>query len=483
MSSVRQAAVAGAFYPGNPRQLEADIRGYLAEAGPAKGPAPKAIIAPHAGYVYSGPVAAKAYATIAAAGDSIKRVILLGPCHRVPVKGLAASGAEAFATPLGEVPLDRAVIDKALALPQVEIHDDAHDQEHSLEVHLPFLQVLLGDFTLVPLVVGEASPGQTAEVLELLWGGPETLIVVSTDLSHYLDYDAARRMDVVTCRAIEQLEPDKIGRDQACGGKPVAGLLALAKRRGLKVSTLDLRNSGDTAGARDQVVGYGSWALFEKPGNPGTPPDSGNKDAFAEKTRRLLARHGPTLLHLAAASIENGLASGRPLKTNPAEHPEDLRAKGACFVTLNRGGRLRGCIGSSKARRPLVQDVTENAYSAAFGDSRFAKLKGDEMDGLELSISVLSPPAPMTFSDQSDLLAQLRPGTDGLIIEDGSKRALFLPLVWESLPEKKQFLGQLKIKAGMAADHWSPGFKAWRFIADEIKAKDLDDPRSIWSRH
>ena len=473
MGSVRQAAVAGAFYSGDPRQLEADIKGYLAEAGPATGPAPKAIIAPHAGYVYSAPVAAKAYATIAAAADSIKRVILLGPCHRVAVSGLAASAAGAFATPLGEVPLDKAAIDKALSLPQVTIFEDTHAREHSLEVHLPFLQLLVGDFSLVPLVVGEASPGQTAEVLELLWGGPETLIVVSTDLSHYLDYDAARRMDAVTCRAIEQLEPDKIGRDQACGRQPVSGLLALAKRRGMNISTLDLRNSGDTAGARDRVVGYGSWALFEK---------SANKDAFAENTRRLLARHGPTLLHLAAASIENGLAGGRPLKVNPAEHPEDLRAKGACFVTLNRGGRLRGCIGTSKARRPLVQDVAENAYSAAFADSRFAKLKRDEVKGLELSISVLGPPAPMAFSDQADLLGQLRPGADGLIIEDGSKRALFLPSVWESLPQKKQFLGHLKIKAGMAAEHFSPSFKAWRFIAVEIKAKDLDDPQSIWSR-
>ena len=190
-------------------------------------------------------------------------MVLLGPCHRVPVRGLAVSGADAFATPLGNVPVDKEAAKRILDLPQVQVFDATHEQEHSLEVHLPFLQVVLKEFAIVPLVVGNASDDEVAQVIERLWGGPETLIVVSTDLSHYLDYDAARRMDTATCRAIEKLDAGGIGREQACGRIPVKGLLALAKRRRLKIATVDLRNSGDTAGTRDRVVGYGSWLLFE----------------------------------------------------------------------------------------------------------------------------------------------------------------------------------------------------------------------------
>jgi AmmeMemoRadiSam system protein B len=263
MTIVRQSAVAGTFYPGNAKQLDAALRGYLGEAGSWQGPVPKAIIAPHAGYIYSGPVAATAYARLAPARGRIARVVLLGPCHRIPVRGLAASGADAFVTPLGQIPVDREAIQSVLDLPQVGIFDPTHALEHSLEVHLPFLQEVLGDFKLVPFVVGLARPEEVAEVLDRLWGGPETLIVVSTDLSHYLDYDAARTMDAATREAIENFDGAAIPEEGACGRHPVRGLLLAAKRRGLAIETVDVRNSGDTAGPKDRVVGYGSWVLTE----------------------------------------------------------------------------------------------------------------------------------------------------------------------------------------------------------------------------
>ena len=253
MTSLRHPAVADTFYPGDAKELEATVRSYLARAGEPVGPAPKAVIAPHAGYVYSGQVAASAYARLKPARESIRRVVLLGPCHRLPVRGLVLSGARAFSTPLGEVPVDRQAGGAILDLPQVEVFDDSHTQEHSLEVQLPFLQVVLEDFTLVPLIVGQTRGAKVAEVIERLWGGPETLIVISSDLSHYLDYDSARRLDGVTCRAIENLDPAGIGQDQACGRVPVWGMLMSAKRRGLKVDTLDVCNSGDTAGTRERV--------------------------------------------------------------------------------------------------------------------------------------------------------------------------------------------------------------------------------------
>ncbi|QKK11750.1 MAG: AmmeMemoRadiSam system protein B [Pseudomonadota bacterium] len=259
MSGIRMPAVAGMFYPNDPAELHAMVAGYLQDAKP--GPAPKALIAPHAGYIYSGPIAATAYKRLAAARDTIRRVVLMGPSHRVPFRGIAASSADTYRTPLGDIPVDHAALAAIGMLPQVIELDEAHALEHSLEVHLPFLQEVLGEFTLVPLVVSDASADEVAEVLELLWGGPETLIVISSDLSHYHNYDIAQQMDTATSLAIERLEPQKISYEGACGRIPVSGLLSLAQRHGLQAETIDLRNSGDTAGPRNQVVGYGAYVF------------------------------------------------------------------------------------------------------------------------------------------------------------------------------------------------------------------------------
>ncbi len=261
MHAVRPAAVAGTFYPGNPRSLEQVLEELLEQASTGPGPVPKAVIVPHAGYVYSGPIAAAAYRRIAAGRGRIRRVVLLGPAHRVPVRGLALPGVEAFATPLGSVPLDLEAAARLRGLPQVVESAPAHAFEHSLEVQLPFLQKVLGDFLLVPLVVGDATPEEVAEVLERLWGGPETLIVISSDLSHYLPYELARQVDGETVSRI--LDFQSVSHEQACGGTPVNGLLLAARRHGLTPELLDVRNSGDTAGSRDHVVGYAAFAFVE----------------------------------------------------------------------------------------------------------------------------------------------------------------------------------------------------------------------------
>ena len=259
MTITRSPAVAGMFYPGSPAVLAATVDQLLAAAPTTEALQPKALIVPHAGYVYSGSTAAMAYAALAPWQSTIRRVVLLGPTHRVAVDGIAVPKTDAFATPLGAIPLDGAAIARLAALPQIVCSDRAHAEEHSLEVHLPFLQRLLDEFTLVPLAVGHAPPEAVAEVLGLLWGGPETLIVISSDLSHYQDYQTAQRMDRETSRAIEALRFEDIGYEQACGRNPVNGLLWVARRKNLHVETIDLRNSGDTAGPRDQVVGYGAY--------------------------------------------------------------------------------------------------------------------------------------------------------------------------------------------------------------------------------
>jgi len=258
---LRRPAVSGLFYPAAAGELAQSVRAFLDAAPPAQGAPPRAVIAPHAGYVYSGPIAGSAFARLAPLRGQIRRVVLIGPSHQVAFHGLAVPSADAFATPLGEVPVDRAAVQRLLALRQVVERDDAHAHEHSLEVQLPFLQEVLGEFALVPLAAGDASAEEVAEVLELLFDEPGTLVVVSTDLSHYHDYATARRMDAATSRAIEALRPEALDWESACGRVGVRGLLVLARRRGLSLRTLDLRNSGDTAGPRDQVVGYGAYEL------------------------------------------------------------------------------------------------------------------------------------------------------------------------------------------------------------------------------
>ncbi len=256
---IREPAVAGLFYPEDPTLLQQQLDGLLGGKPPDNRQA-KAFIVPHAGYIYSGPVAATAYIQMIAMREQIQRVVLLGPAHRFTFSGLAASTAEYFSSPLGLVRIDQQAMDEILMMPQVHVLDEAHREEHSLEVQLPFLQaVLQKDFGLVPLVIGEVDANEVAEVIEKLWGGPETLLLISSDLSHYQDYNTAQHLDSATSHAIEQLNPNAIDYQHACGRNPINGLLIAARHHKLRAKTLDQRNSGDTAGGRDRVVGYGAY--------------------------------------------------------------------------------------------------------------------------------------------------------------------------------------------------------------------------------
>ena len=261
---VRKSAVAGLFYPADPIELKEAVIDYLLHAHDASSEQvikPKAIIAPHAGYIYSGPVAASAYHYIEQIKQHISNVVLIGPSHRVPLLGLATSSADYFATPLGNIPINREIVDSINQLPFVTELDQAHLMEHSLEVHLPFLQVALNDFNLVPIVAGDASPDQVKQLISLACIRDDTLLVISSDLSHYHDYHTAQKMDLDTCQAIEALDINRLDSQHACGYIPVKGLLAYAREHRLQAKTVDCRNSGDTAGPRDQVVGYGSYVF------------------------------------------------------------------------------------------------------------------------------------------------------------------------------------------------------------------------------
>ena len=442
-ANVRPAAVAGAFYPGNGPQLSREI-GELLDGVDNFEPAlgfPKALIVPHAGYVYSGPVAARAYDELAAARGIVKRVVLIGPSHFVPGRGLALPECEAFETPLGRIPLDVEGIAALADLKQVVRSAAAHSHEHSLEVQLPFLQKMLGNFSLIPIAAGSALTEEVAQVLERLWGGPETLIVVSTDLSHYHGYEEARRVDGATLDRIAAFADD-LNYEEACGATGLNGLLALARKKGLSIRLLAACNSGDTAGSKARVVGYSSFALY---------------DAGAVSVEEA----GRTLVEIAKGAILNGLGMNSvPTRRN---HLPWLLQPGATFVTLTREGALRGCVGSLSAARPLGEDVASNARAAAFQDPRFPKLKRAEWPGCRVEVSLLSAPKPIAFADEAELLAQIRAGDDGLILECEGKRATFLPQVWEALPDKRRFLGELVRKAGLPADTRLARCKLWRY--------------------
>lgn len=445
--TIHQPVAAGTFYPDGPGALHATITDLLACAPPLDVPPPKAVILPHAGYRFSGAVAA---AGIAALAPDVRRVVVLGPSHRFAFRGIALPDASAMATPLGAVPIDGEITAALLRHAEVRVEPRAHAAEHSVEVELPFLQHRLGEFSVVPLVVGEIATDRLAAILESLWGGDETLIVVSTDLSHFLAATEAERTDLETAHAIEKGDASALDGFRACGHRPLAALLTCAAARGMRITRLALSHSGKVSGDDARVVGYGAWMLHDA------------------ETARLSPTHRAGALRLAGRALHGRLGAERaPVDLGEVAMP--LRSVAAAFVTLSQDGRLRGCIGTLSAHRALADDIAGNAVGAGFEDPRFRPVTLADLAGVELEIAVLSRAARMLFRDEADLAAQIRPGRDGLILQEGDRRATFLPKVWDQIATPADFLGHLKRKAGLPPDHWSPEIRVWRYIAESFK--------------
>ncbi|MDF1791959.1 MAG: AmmeMemoRadiSam system protein B [Thalassobaculaceae bacterium] len=452
---VRAPEVAGMFYPDGHNALADTVERCLAAARPDGGVTPKVLVAPHAGYRFSGDIAGTAYAGLRARSEDITRIVLLGPAHRVAFKGITTTSADAWATPLGTVPVDWAALRTVLHIPGVTVEDSAFVQEHSLEVHLPFIQRVFDNAVIVPLLVGDAPPALVSQVVEALWGGPETLIVVSSDLSHFHDYDTARKLDGATAASIELLRGDRIDGQGACGHRALAGVLDQARKRDLRATALDVRNSGDMVGGRERVVGYGAFGL-----------EYAESARIGDDDRR-------RLVEAACFGVTFGLQHGRaPSVGIGSGLSPSLSAQRAAFVTLTLDGNLRGCIGSVIAHRPLIADVADNAFKAAFADRRFAQLTPEEAERMEVSVSVLSTPRPMSFADEGDLVRQTRPDIDGLIMSDRidgrDHRGIFLPSVWSGIPKAEDFVRRLKNKSGLSMDHWSPGLTIHRYTTESF---------------
>jgi AmmeMemoRadiSam system protein B/AmmeMemoRadiSam system protein A len=469
-AGVRLPSVAGLFYPADAESLGRMVDGLIAKAPAHALKNLRALVSPHAGYEYSSPVAAHGFKLLA--GRSVDTVILLAASHYAYFDGALVSQASAYRTPLGDVP----VSEKARALagrgpfvsdaschvqrpswsrhsPRPAPHEDddtPETWEHSIEVQLPFLQRVLGRFEIVPVTFGEADPEDAARVLADLVDD-RTLVVASTDLSHFHSHDEAARLDARCVRAICAMDFEDMPAQEACGRTPVLVLMHLARIKGWKPRLLDSRNSGDVTGDRTRVVGYASIAFTSDEAAsdpPASPPVETHAGVLSEDEQQYL-------LGLARHTLQSVTAGGDLPELEPGEVPERLHQPRACFVTLTGNGRLRGCIGNlHPGGRPLFRAVMENARSAALNDPRFPELEHSEVDQVHIEISVLGEPHRLEFDSPARLLERLRPGHDGVILHIGHRQATFLPQVWEQLPDAEEFLRHLSQKAGCDPDAW-----------------------------
>jgi hypothetical protein len=451
-TAVHPAQVAGMFYPDDPAALRAALDKAFAAAPPCPFRA-KMVVVPHAGIDYSGFVAAKALRALDAP-DRLKRVVILGPNHRAPLDGIALHPAAAWATPLGVTPVAEEAARAVLSLEGVKVDARPFAGEHSLEMPLIFVQRLLPWVEIVPVLVGAAEPALVEEAVERLWGGHETAICLSSDLSHFLSAPAARARDDATRAKIESGGWNALEPGDACGYATLRGAIRVAEARGMRATGIAFATSDERGGPRERVVGYGAFAFEEA-------------DAA-----RLAGADRERLFALAAASLDFAAAheGEAPEVALGAAASPSLSAQRASFVTLERDGALRGCIGSPAPRMALARDVAINAVAAGFGDPRFSPLKAGELGELTISISVLSPATPLALADEDELIARLHPGRDGLILRERGASALFLPSVWSVLPDRRAFVQNLKRKMGRASDHWSESMRAWRFTTESFEA-------------
>jgi AmmeMemoRadiSam system protein A len=452
---VRMPAVAGLFYPGEKAALSKAVDGFLASAPEHYIPRLKALVCPHAGYEFSGQTAAIAYKLLA--GRDVQTVVVMGPSHYALFQGACIPNADAYQTPLGLVSISA----KAKALASVapfelerpcpvqrpgwwrqspktapeEGHDTPETWEHSVEVQVPFLQKVLKNFQIVPIVIGEPDPAQVAKALANIVDD-KTIIVASSDLSHYHTYQTAKELDDRCIKAIHDVDIDAMAGQEACGKQPILALLHLARQKGWKAQVLDYRNSGDVTGKKDGVVGYTAVAFYA----PGPENLSASERKF--------------LLELARKTLASVAAGGSVPELAEKDVPPKLAEKQACFVTLTKDGALRGCIGHLAAMEPLHQAVAENARNAALRDPRFPPVKSDEVEKIKIEISVLTEPQPLAFSSPDDLLSKLHPNEDGVLLHIGPRTATFLPQVWAQVPDKVAFLNHLSQKAGCEPSAW-----------------------------
>lgn len=448
MKRIKLASVAGKFYPDDKEELESFLDDCIKNNRTQYKYSTRAIIVPHAGYFYSGQFASEGFQYL---NKKVKNIFIIAPAHYVGIEGIAVSSSDFWETPLGKVEVNQQINQILADNFGAEFNDKAIEPEHSLEVQVPFIQKLVPSAKIVPILVGNADAAQITNLISHFWDDKDNAFVISSDLSHFHSDSDAKKIDKITAEMIESLEVSGFDFRQACGAIGVCGLVGFAKKEGFSLIRINLNNSSATSGDKSRVVGYGSWLLFE-----------GTKEKFVKDNFSEL------LIDICRKSIFSGLTTGQPLQVEISDFAEVLQQSGASFVTLEIDGQLRGCIGSIIANQSLIEDISKNAFASAFSDTRFSPLQKEEYEHLSISISLLSAPSQMIFKDENDLLAQIEKDIDGIIIKDGYYSAVYLPSVWEQLPDKKLFLNSLKQKAGLSASHFSKTFEAYRFRTEYI---------------
>lgn len=444
MKKIRPTSAAGKFYVDDKEALASQIDYFMHNSIRDYTIKARAVIVPHAGYIYSGQLAAEGLGYI---DKSVKNIFIIAPPHYVPVKNVALSEYDKWVTPFGEIKVNQEINQELAEKFSCEFQDDAFRDEHSIEVQIPLIQKFLPNVKIIPLLVGQ-NYEKITKIIAYYWSNPENAFVISSDLSHFYNSAQARKIDAAAADMIESRDIEKFSQDYACGAAGVCALVNFAKQKRFSLIRVGLVNSGDLTGDTMSVVGYGSWILFE-----------GEKNTFIKKY------FSDFVISTCKKSIQAALEDEIPACE---KIPAVFNQQGACFVTLEKQGNLRGCIGSIVAYRPLIEDLIKNSKSAAFSDPRFNPLEKEEFSSLSIDVSLLSEPEQMHFRDESDLLLQIRPQIDGIIIKDGNRQAVYLPSVWEQLPDKSLFLNSLKVKAGLSEKHFSSTFEAYRFTTEYI---------------
>lgn len=449
--NIRQPSWAGKFYPSDPKELR-DMLDHLSQKASysqkkiPKNKHLKALIMPHAGYIYSGPIAIQVGQVLDKA--SFEKIIIMGPDHRIDFQNGSISSYQAYKTPLGLVPVhsQAKALRKNYNLFKTVLASEKY--EHSIEVILPYLQYFLTDFQIIPIVIGSGSSKEYAKAIAPLIN-QSTLIVVSTDLSHYLPYSQAKKRDSQTIQMILDGQYDDLQKkaNRACGMLPLGVLIQISQEKNWQPVLLDYANSGDTAGSKDKVVGYTAIAFF------------GGKDMNqSNQNHQIDQKQGNTLVRLARMTIAQELELEEELSLSEINQEilsqPNLQANRGTFVTLHKHGQLRGCIGSLTSDKPLVDGVKENAVNAAFNDPRFPPLSPEEFLEIDIEVSILSQPQPLNYQDPQELISYLEKNKPGLIIKKGFNQATFLPQVWEQLPKPQEFINHLCLKAGLSPNAW-----------------------------
>ena len=445
MEKVKQPSVAGSFYTADATELKNQIESFKKNNKNAYAVPTRAVIVPHAGLVYSGRLA---YEGISQLNKNIENLFIIAPAHRVAFEGLVLSDFEKWSTPFGEIKVNQELNNELHEKFGAQYNNMALENEHSVEIQVPIIQQVFENVKIVPVLVGMESPDTIEKIIEVYYADEKNGFIISSDLSHFLNEAQAKKIDTLTAQMIESGNTQSFAPQQACGMVGILGLVGFANKNNYSLIRIDMTNSSATTGDKSNVVGYGCWFMYE-----------------GEKNNFLKEYCSDIIKEICRLSIKSRLLQMQ----EKISYPQVLDEIGACFVTLEKEGKLRGCIGSILAYRPLIEDLLTNAQKAAFADPRFKPLTNEELNYLEIAVSVLSNPKQMHFKDEADLLNQIQACKDGIIIKDGKYQAVFLPSVWEQLPDKREFLNALKLKAGLRPEYFSKTFEAYRFETVYIK--------------